>query len=463
MKKISVILSLVILVSMLVVSNPVQALPPTSISDEELAELESMTLADLEDTALPMPEEALSIDSYGDKVLNSNSKVPQDGNIYYIDTSFSGQYFKEFYQFLYFAPSTFTNGVKYHIFRWEFVDGKKYRYIEISPEIYNPELYKELVGDTTSTAPGKDEKKIYSIERIAGSSRIQTAKAIADKYNSDTVENVVLATGANFPDALAGSVLAAKLNAPILLTGNTVEASKDTLDFVSSHLDKSGRVYVLGGVGAVSEDVLDALRGMGYQNIERLAGVGRYDTSKAIVDELNPDRGTSVVIATGENFPDALSISSIAAIKGYPILLASKNALPQQTKDALLDIVPQKVYIVGGEGVVSANVQGEIKELLSLEEENVIRLSGQGRYETSLNIVNYFKLDSKNIVLATGQNFPDALAGSVLAAKLNAPILLIDNDGSEQKRYLDNSDFTNITLLGGTGAINEKVESLLKE
>jgi len=465
MRKLSAVLIISVLIAIIAFINPVIAsdLPPTSVSDELLAKLEAMTLEELEAVAKPMPEEALGDLPYGGKFLDHIAKLPQDGEIYYIYDHYKGVYYQSFYRFLYVSKGGFTDHVRYHIFEWDYVDGKKDRTVIIEPQVVNPEIYRKLVGQSDNSGSKPSDIKTYTVERISGMNRIETAVAVAKKYNSGTVNNVVIATGNNFPDALAGSVLAAKLNAPILLTGSTVESSRATLDYLSGHLAKDGKVYVLGGQGAVPESILDAIRNMGFTNIKRLDGKGRYDTAKAIVDELKVNRGTPVIVATGENFPDALSISSVAAIKGYPILLVSKNALPEQTRDALWNIVPQKVYIVGGEGVISAGVQAEIQKLLSLKDEGIIRIAGNGRYETSLDIVNYFKLDSENLVLATGANFPDALTGSVLAAKINAPILLVDNKGEEQKKFIDKSNYRNLILLGGTSAISEKIEALLKQ
>ena len=69
-----------------------------------------------------------------------------------------------------------------------------------------------------------------------------------------------------------------------------------------------------------------------------------------------------------------------------------------------------------------------IKILTKLPDDKIIRIQGNDRYETSINVVKYFNLDSDTITFAYGETFPDALAGSVLAAKYNSPIILVDKD-----------------------------------
>jgi putative cell wall-binding protein len=149
-----------------------------------------------------------------------------------------------------------------------------------------------------------------------------------------------------------------------------------------------------------------------------------------------------------------LSISSIAAIKGYPIILTDKYDLSKQAEDMIKNINPSKVYIIGGNGVIDNYVNTRIKNLTNLDNSNIIRIWGNDRYETSLNVAKYFNLTSDTVTLACGDNFPDALAGSVLAANVNAPIILVNNDTLAQKKYIDSTNCTKEIIFGGTGVIN---------
>lgn len=303
--------------------------------------------------------------------------------------------------------------------------------------------------------------KSYTTKRLSGDNRFDTAKSIAEEYNSGSVQNVVLASGSDFPDALSGSVLAAKLKAPILLAGPDPSGSPGTMDYIENHLSKSGNIYILGGTGAISEDFRQTLESLGYNNITRLSGADRYETNQKINDALNVAKGTPVVIASGESFPDALSISSVAGLKGYPIILSEYASLPAQAEETLKEIQPSAVYVIGGTGVISDSVLGEIKSLTGLPDSSLIRIWGNDRYETSINVAKYFNLPGDTVTLASGENFPDALAGSVLSSKLNAPIILISGDISRQKQYLDSTHYINEMIFGGSGVISDSIVNQL--
>ncbi|PRR85680.1 cell wall-binding repeat-containing protein [Clostridium luticellarii] len=307
-------------------------------------------------------------------------------------------------------------------------------------------------------------KTTYNITRLAGTDRYETSVKIADSFQSGSLQNIILASGKDFPDALGGSVLSKKYNAPILLLNSTVDENSDALNYIKSHLSTSGNIYVLGGTSSVSDDILDHITQMGYKNITRLGGANRFDTNKYIISSLNVKTGTPIVLANGWGFADALSISSIAASKGYPIFMVNTDNLPDETKNLISTIKPSKVYVIGGQASVSQDAIDELKTQLSyLKDEDITRLGGQTRYDTSMSICENFDFNSSTAVLANGENFPDALSGSALASKLNAPIILTDgNDLSNQKTYIDKENYRNVYLLGGLGSIDLPVEYLLK-
>jgi putative cell wall-binding protein len=278
--------------------------------------------------------------------------------------------------------------------------------------------------------------------RIAGQDRFQTATAISEKFNSGTVQDVIITSGNNFPDALSASVLAKKLNAPILLVSSTAADSTAAFGYITQHLSPSGTVHIIGGTGVIGKDFETQLTGMGYQNVERIGGADRFATDILIAQKLTVDKNTPVVIASGENFPDALSISSIASSKGWPILLVGKDYLPQAIQDYLANEQPSNVYIVGGTGVVSEDVESQVQSLVTGA--SIQRLAGQDRLETNALIIQTFTPSPKNIYFATGYDFADALAGSVLAAKTGDPIVLVDPSSSTLPPKIV-SYFTNLT------------------
>jgi len=305
-------------------------------------------------------------------------------------------------------------------------------------------------------------KEAYSVNRIDGRNRFETSANISSKFSSAQVQNVIIASGSNFPDALTGSVLSKKFNAPILLVDKTVSGSSNAVNYIKGNLVKDGTIYILGGKASVDDKFLDYFKSQGY-NVKRLGGSDRFATNKTIVNSMNVEKGTPVVIANGYGFADALSISSVAALKGYPILMSNKINLPSDIKSTINDIQPSKVFLIGGEGSLSNSLIDELKNIVSsLDDSSVVRIGGNTRYETSLNICKYFNLDTTSAVIASGKGFPDALSGSALAAKLNAPIILTDGSNIiEQKRYLDATNYSNLFLLGGKASVSEVAAKIL--
>ncbi|MFL0269059.1 cell wall-binding repeat-containing protein [Candidatus Clostridium radicumherbarum] len=302
--------------------------------------------------------------------------------------------------------------------------------------------------------------------RLGGQNRYETSVQIAENMYSGKINNVVLATGADFPDALSGSVLAKAVSAPILLVDAkpTSAGSSPALNYIASHLNQGGNVYLLGGEGVISKDFEAKLTSMGY-NFRRLGGTNRFDTNTQIVNQLNAlnaASSTGLVIATANDFPDALSISPAAALNGWSILLSNKDSLTPDEEKYISSMKPDKVYIAGGNGVVSDNVLNKVKTMLGYGDDKVIRLGGSNRYETSKKINSALFNTPNRIGIATGQQFADALSGSVYAALYRAPIVLADpNQVTEAQNYIkfaaSNANSIDATVFGQTGAVSDTV------
>lgn len=282
-------------------------------------------------------------------------------------------------------------------------------------------------------------------DRISGASRYLTAIAIS-KAGWNSADTVVLATAANFPDALAGGPLAFQENAPILLTAAKTLTPETKQEIVRLGASK---VIILGSAGAVSAEVEAELVRMDL-TIQRIGGQSRFDTAALIAKELNSDQA---IIANGLNFPDVLSVSSYAARKGIPILLTRTDRLPEETKAALTNTT--STYVIGSAGAVSEEVYKTLP--------NPTRLGGKDRYETGYIVATTLSLGTKKAYIATGMNFPDALAGSVLAAKNDAPILLVRPEKIPEPTYKQLGAYDDFSIFGGTGAVSDNVKSLLDE
>ena len=300
--------------------------------------------------------------------------------------------------------------------------------------------------------------------RLSGLTQFETAKAISEHFKSGKAQNVILSTGNGFADALSAGVLAHQLDAPILLVDALVNDSKDAFDYITQHLDPAGTVHIIGGTGVINKDFETKLNNLGFKNIIRIAGYDAYETSYLVAHSLKDSTVSTMVISSGEQYPDALSISSFAANKGWPILLTAKNALPQIIKDFLLEKKPSKVYITGGTGVISDNVKSEINSILP--QTNIERLAGQSRFDTNAIITGTFATKPSSVYLSTGNGFADALAGSVLAAQKGDPVVIIDPStptlpesvASYLGKLYSSSDVSpNLITFGGNSVVPEPV------
>ena len=289
-------------------------------------------------------------------------------------------------------------------------------------------------------------------KRYAGASRFETSVQVS-KAGWQASQNVVLANAYGFADALTGVPFAYIKDAPILLT----EANSIPLA-TSDEIKRLGakNVYILGGTGVVSKKVEDELKEKGY-NVLRLSGLDRFDTALQIGSEvLKNNSSKTAVLTTAYNYPDALAISSYAAMNKYPILFTEVNTLNSKTKEFIKSSGITTIIIPGGIGAVSENVANELNDSgITVE-----RIGGSDRYNTAFNIVTKYKNSFKNeIMIATGNDFPDALAGGVLAAKKQIPILLVDKDSvkAEVKGYIKSNCNGNMYILGGMGVISDNL------
>lgn len=307
----------------------------------------------------------------------------------------------------------------------------------------------------------KMNKPVTGVNRLSGESRADTAIEIAKAEYAGKVKNVILATAGNYPDALSGSVLAYKLNAPVLLVGGTDRDMQKVIDYMKSNMDTSGTVYILGGTGVIGSAAENKIISAGFGSIIRLGGTDKYGTAVKIAESLNAHEGTPIVLVSGDNYPDALSISSEAAEMGMPILLVRKDGMSDVAQNEISKIKPSTIYAIGLEGVISDNV---LNKAASIANSSAIRIGGTDRYKTSIEISKYFGLSGHGVCIATGNDFPDALAGSVYAANHNVPIILAGSSLSDDTvNCLKSMNITGAVIFGGEGAVNKVIEGQLSQ
>jgi YVTN family beta-propeller protein len=293
------------------------------------------------------------------------------------------------------------------------------------------------------------------VTRESGSNRYATAIAVSQQAFPGTADVVYIATGADYPDALSAGPAAAAEGGPLLLTAGTSlpAAVKAEIQRLSP-----ARIVVVGGTGAVSAGVFNQLALLA-PDIERVSGSSRYATSREIA-EYAFGSATLAYVATGANFPDALSAAAAGANEGAPVILVdgSKASVDSATLQLLASLGIEKVKIVGGTGVVSPGIQTQLSALYA-----TTRLSGANRYATSLAVTtDAFPTTAPRVLLSTGTNFPDALAGSAWAGMIRGPLLVVEPTcvPAGTLAGITALDPLQVTLLGGTGALSAGVFAL---
>ncbi|SEM78027.1 cell wall-binding repeat-containing protein [Lihuaxuella thermophila] len=200
-------------------------------------------------------------------------------------------------------------------------------------------------------------------------------------------------------------------------------------------------------------------------NLKRVAGADRYGTSASISNEISAlgNLSDTVVIARGDDFPDALSGGPLAAKSKSPILLTPTSTLKPDIQAEIQRRKPTNAVILGGTGAVSANVETQLK---NLGVTNVTRIAGADRYVVSASIANQVTSGgtADTAIIASGLNFPDALAASSIAAQEGWPILLVKTDliPTPIQQFIDNHpEIKNFYIVGGSGVVSDRVKTQL--
>jgi len=294
-----------------------------------------------------------------------------------------------------------------------------------------------------------------SPDRLAGKDRYVTAAVISGETFTPGVGTVYVATGVNFPDALAGSAASGGSGPILLVTKDAIPSAT----LAELRRLKPKRIVVLGGTGVVSAAVESALKR--HATTTRQAGPDRYSTAAKISAEHFGPGAATAFVATGADFPDALTGGPAAAKAGGPILLTQKDKLPSATVSELKRLKPQKIVVLGGTGVVSPTVE---KALASYTSGKVSRLAGADRYSTGGAISkDGFDQGAPVVYVATGQNFPDALAGGAAGAFKDGPVLLVSGASIPKatKAELTRLKPRRVVVLGGEAVVPESVEEAL--
>ncbi|WP_370324490.1 cell wall-binding repeat-containing protein [Euzebya sp.] len=300
-----------------------------------------------------------------------------------------------------------------------------------------------------------------AVDRLAGVDRYETAVTIARDGHPDGAAVVVLARGDAFADGLAGAPVAASLDAPLLLTGRDAMPAVTVAELARLAPE---RVVVLGGQSAVADAALAGLPD-GVE-VTRVAGPDRHATAAAAARAIGLRDGTAV-IASGETFADVLTASTLAARTGAPILLTGRDELPAPTAAALADLGVTRAVVVGGPAAVSDGVLEELTAGGFAPE----RVAGPTRYGTAAAVAAQLVADgasSATTWIATGADWPDALAAGAAVAAAGDVLLLTDPEAPAARSpevvaalAEGGSPVARLRVLGGTAAVAETAVAAL--
>jgi len=313
-------------------------------------------------------------------------------------------------------------------------------------------------------------------DRIGGTDRIATA-INASQWAFDTRGTsgrravvAVLTRDDLYPDALAGTPLAIQKDGPLLLTHSTALDHAVSLE-LTRLLSPGATVYLLGGPAALSPAVADQVQRLGYTPV-RIGGADRYDTAVAIANAVS-STPRSVLLATGTDFPDALTAGTAAGQERYNlgssgyysgsdpqnggvVLLTDGNKMPLATL-AYLNTHGGMLYAVGGPAAAALRSAVPWRTWTTLV--------GSDRYDTAAKVAasalygNGAPGRYTMAAITTGTNFPDAMSGGALAGSQDAPLLLAGPGGLSpaENTILHAGHLSDIAIIGGPAAVSNRV------
>lgn len=312
-----------------------------------------------------------------------------------------------------------------------------------------------LAGALAAPRPAQAEGT--SVDRLAGADRFETAALLSADAFEPGVAVAHLSDGANFPDALAAGASAAAGGGPVLLTTSRLLPPVTADELVRL---RPGRVVVTGGTAAISEEVLDQVRSLTGVGVTRVGGADRYDTAARLSAATFPASGGIVWVATGTSAPDALSAAAAAGAARGPVLLLRPDGIPASVEAELRRLAPRQIILAGG----GAALPEAVRILLTDFAPVVTRVAGPDRYATSaaISVYGFPAPTALRVLLASGEQFPDALVASPVAARQQGPVLLVRPTCVPEDAAYELAALVPLraTLLGGSAALGPELDRL---
>ena len=305
-----------------------------------------------------------------------------------------------------------------------------------------------------------------AVATYAGATRYETSEQIVEAALEleSSYDGVVIACGSNFPDALSALQLSGTLNYPVLLT-ETDGLTSSTIQALNALANAKGgslSIHIVGGTSAVSYRVETQLSAWGA--VERHAGATRYETNQAVnayCASTAAQIPSTIIIATGAGYADALAISPYICSTATPLMLVDRTLSVEQMQ-ALRSY--ENVVILGGTSAVNSYVEAQATLAVGLG--NVTRLAGTTRYGTCSAIAGWELeqgMGASTCGYATGEDFPDALSCGFLLGKQNAALMLTDaSDTCEDYATFTESisqQLESVLFFGGTNSLPYQVRT----
>ena len=349
------------------------------------------------------------------------------------------------------ANITFTDGVFSSLNN----EGVIYVPHDTTPEALSEYKDKLAAAGLSFGTNNWDIKKAVESLRVYGKNRATTSLSVAEQLKAlnggAKFKAVVLCTGENYPDALAGGYLAAVKKAPILLLRNKAADRTKVVNYIKANVEKNSTIYVLGSTSAVPDSWISGLKS-GFK-IKRLAGKNRFGTNAAILNEIGTGKGKEIIVTTGYDYPDALCASAI----DKPLLITDTKKTKKLNADqiAYLKKIKSKkptFYIVGTPSLMNTFASqlksyGTVKWVT--KDTNAIN--------RSVDVAKQFFKNPDTVTLATSEDYPDGLCGGVLAGKYKAPLLLTKkaSASAKVKTYTKDNGVTYAIVYGSTNAVSD--------
>lgn len=334
------------------------------------------------------------------------------------------------------------------------VDLTGYDYIDWEPDVYKrPGKYNKLSDSVEFTVTSANQKHTQKYKITVWQKDAKQFKDIS-KVKISGIKSQVYTGSPLKPELIltdGGKKLVENTDYTVVYKDN-IQPGTATLIIVgmgdyTGSVTKTFRIYKPGE--AEKDLFVDS-------NIVRMAGDTRYETALETADALKQSMGIDafnyIIVADGNNYPDALAGSYLAKVKKAPLILVDQSGVSEkQIREYIKENLNEDgtVYILGGTDVVTSRFERSLKSI------NVKRLAGETRYETNLEILEESGVSDEDFLACTGEGFADSLSASAVGK----PILLVDNRGltKQQKTYLDKAAVDDVYLIGGADVVSKKV------